>query len=218
MKKYAIAVALTLLMALFSTSLYAAPALGVKGGLNIAGATKDPDGGFSVSRKVGVMIGGSIEMPLTASNKITLRGELLYVSKGWKEEGDYVWFGTPVEYEGTASVDEIDIAPFLVFRFPSGKMTPFLQVGPELGLNLSAKAKAETNGASDTDDIKDWSGMNLGLNLGAGIAVPAGNGEVVFDARYNLGLMNCYTGDNDYTVKTNGIQFLVGYNFSVPER
>jgi hypothetical protein len=203
----------------FATASFGAPAFGVKGGLNLANASQDPSEGFDTKIKMGLLLGGTMEFSLSQSNKTMLRLEGLYVQKGWKEEGDmYIPGWGTVSYEGTASIDELVLAPFLVLRFPSEGMTPFLQFGPELGFNLSAKAKAEAEGESETDDIEDWSSTNFGINIGGGIAVPSGKGEVIFDARYNLGLMNMYTGNDDYTVKTNGIQFLVGYNFSVPTK
>jgi hypothetical protein len=138
----------------------------------------------------------------------------LYVQKGWKESGSILGY----DWESTSMIDELVLAPFLVFRFPSETMTPFLQVGPELGFNLAAKYKWESTGDSGTEDYENWSSTNFGINIGGGIAVPSGKGEVIFDARYNLGLMNMYTGDGDLTIKTNGIQFLVGYNFSMPAK
>jgi hypothetical protein len=198
----------------FGTASFGAPAFGVKGGLNLANASQDPAEGFDTKMKMGILFGGTMEFSLTKSNKTTLRLEGLYVQKGWKESG--TTFG--YDWDGTAMVDELVLAPFLVFRFPSDKMTPFIQAGPELGFNLAAKYKLEAGGDSETDDFEDWSSTNFGINIGGGIAVPSGKGEVVFDARYNLGLMNLYTGDGDWNVKTNGIQFLIGYNFSVAEK
>jgi hypothetical protein len=162
----------------------------------------------------------------------------MYVQKGTKvkvseegseEEGGYYY---NYKYESTASIDELVIAPFFTVRFPSGKVTPFLRGGPELGINLSAKSKweetietnvpyMESGSESGTEDIEDWSSTNFSLNIGGGIAIPSGKGEIVIEARYNLGLLNMDTyeeqpGEEDTTIKTNGIQFLVGYNFAVP--
>jgi hypothetical protein len=192
----------------------AAPAFGVKAGLNLANMTFDPSEGTSTSIRTGIGIGGDVEFSLTPTNKITLRTDVMYMMKGAKDKGTLLGY----DYTATYKVDEIVVAPFLVFRFPSGGATPFLQVGPELGLNVTKKVSVEAAGVTASGDISDWSGTNFGLNLGGGVAVPTGKAEVVFDARYNLGLTNMYTGSGGGTIKTNGIQFLVGYNFSVPAK
>jgi hypothetical protein len=203
----------------FSTPLWAASAFGVKGGLNLANIAEDPKGeGVSYGIRTGIMVGGSVEIPLTPTNKLTLRSEALYAMKGSKISGSI----GGVDVKSTIQVDELVVAPFLVFRFPSQGFTPFLQFGPELGLNVTHKAKSEAtaNGqsASETTDLTDWASTNFGLNLGAGAAIPAGRGEVLFDVRYNLGLANMYTGAGSLTDKTNGIQILIGYNFTVPKK
>jgi hypothetical protein len=203
----------------FSAPSWAASAFGVKGGLNLANIAEDPKAqGFSYDIRTGIMVGGSVEIPLTPTNKLTLRGEALYVMKGSKISGSILG----VDTKSTIAVDELVLAPFLVFRFPSQGFTPFLQFGPELGLNVTHKIKVEAtaNGqsASETDNLDDWGSTNFGINIGAGAAIPAGRGEVLFDVRYNLGLANMYTGPGTGTDKTNGIQILIGYNFTVPKK
>jgi hypothetical protein len=204
---------------LLCSNAWAKPVFGVKAGLNLANATEDPED-LSNKIKLGLMFGGVGDFSLSQSNTTTLRLELLYVQKGWKESGLATFYSLQDGYymanaDITYSVDELVIAPFLVLRFPSEGVTPFIQGGPELGFNLGAKYKVDSQGQSESSDFPNWSSTNFGINIGGGIALPAGDGEVVFDARYNLGLVNLYTGSADYSVKTNGIQFLVGYNFRV---
>lgn len=215
---------------------WAKPAFGVRAGLNLANVSVDPDPGIDLKMKAGFMIGGSGELSISPSNTMTIGADVMYVQKGTKVsdeaseqvDGYYVNY----KYESTASIDELVIAPFFAVRFPSGKVTPFLRGGPELGINVSAKEKYErtfetdipgyeSGSESGTDDIENWSSTNFSLNLGGGIAIPSGKGEIVIEARYNLGLLNMDTykeeaGEEDTTVKTNGIQIMVGYNFSIP--
>jgi hypothetical protein len=207
-----------IICAVFYGNAWAGPAFGVKAGLNLANASVDPSEGMSYKVKSGFILGGTAEFSLTPSNKTTIRVEGLYVQKGWKESMQILYDGYFIDYEGSASVDELVLAPFLVLRFPSQGVSPFLQGGLELGFNLSATGKMEAGGESVSGVLMDWSGTNLGFNIGGGVAVPSGKGEVVFDVRYNLGLTNMYTGSGTGTIKTNGIQLCVGYNFSVPTK
>ena len=205
---------------------WAAPAFGVRGGLNLANVSVDPEpSGASYDMRTGIGIGGNIEFALSASNKLTLRTDVLYMMKGTKynEEGVDPNIGQ-YTFDATYKLDELVLAPFLVFRFPSGGATPFIQVGPELGFNVTHEYDLDYEfpdqgiSGSESGDVEDWADMNFGVNFGGGVAVPAGKGEVLFDARYNLGLKNMYTGPGDETDKTNGIQFLIGYNFTVPQK
>ena len=203
----------------FSALSFGKPAFGIRGGLNFANASHDPEGDYESSTKVGLLIGGNVEFSLSPANTTTLRFEWLYAQKGWKEEGTLHVSGFgDVDYEGTSTVDEFVLAPFIVQRFPAEGVTPFIQFGPELGLNLTAEAEADAVGMTFTEDIPDWSDMNFSINFGGGLAFPTGKGEFIIDVRYNYGLLNMYTGDADYDVKTNGIQFMAGYNFSMPEK
>lgn len=202
-------------------SAFGKPAFGLKGGLNLANVSLDAPGDPSTSIKLGFIFGGSAEVAMTPSNKTLIRLEALYVMKGCKINGDVSdGFGNKYDYEQTNTINELVLAPFLVFRFPSEGYTPFIQIGPELGLNVTAKYDYDVSDLDYTDkgDIEDWSSTNFSLNIGGGVAFPSGEGEIVADVRYNLGLTNGYTGDDDVTAKTNGIQFLIGYNFGVASK
>jgi hypothetical protein len=193
---------------------WARVALGVKAGVNLANMTvsgTDAESNVKYSIRPGLMLGGTIEAPLIASNKLTVRGEVLYVMKGSKLSKD-----TPVlTFKRTDDVDELVFAPFLVYRFRSPGPTLFVNAGPEFGFNVNKKYKT-TGSISNSGTIPDWSNMNLSLNAGAGVALPVGKGEFIFDARYNYGVTNLYTGNGDFKIKTWGIQGLLGYAFSIP--
>ncbi len=175
-------VVLLILAVLLCGNAWAKPIFGVRGGLNLANATETNDPrNASNKTKIGLLFGGAGEFSLSESHTVTLRLELLWVQKGWKESGTVKdpYYGLS-DYKGTFTVDEFVLAPFLVLHFPRGGVTPFIQAGPELGFNTSDNAGARVEGVSTSADIEDWSSANLGINIGGGIAVPAGRGEVVF--------------------------------------
>lgn len=217
MKQF-IVITLVVFFAIAGTA-FASPSFGLKLGMNLANIVEDPAPSPSPAIRPGVDFGAMAEMSLTPSNKTLIRAELSYVMKGAKLSGNGVYSGVPYSFKSTMKVDELVLAPFVEFRFPSGSVTPFIEAGPELGFNLTHKASTDVTVAGQTtssdDDLSNWGSTNFGLNFGAGVAVPAGTGEVTFDARYNLGLSNMYTGTGGGSDKTNGILFLIGYNFSV---
>jgi hypothetical protein len=205
-------------MMFIAGQVWAGPTFGVKGGLNLANMSVDPSNNVSYGMRTGILVGGNVEFALSSNDKITLRGEALYVMKGTK--ATYTVNGMDVKE--TDKTDELVLAPFLVIRFPSEGFTPFIQAGPELGLNVTHSYKAEgtQNGQtqSQSGDLKDWGSTDFSLNFGAGILIPAGDGEVLFDLRYNLGLSNMYTGPGSTTAKNDGVQICIGYNFKKPTK
>jgi hypothetical protein len=221
----------------------AAPKIGVKAGVNLANASFDPKDqyvqkGYSQKMRVGIMGGITGEMALTPKEDMSVKLDLLYVQKGVKVNGSgteddgsftYTW-----DDKRTAMVDEFCVAPFFVYSFKAQQFRPFLQIGPELGFNMKHKSKdkysASGGGLSmskdTTEDIKDWASTDFSLNIGGGVAMAVGKGEVVLDLRYNLGLTDMDTHkltpdevadqEKEGKVKLNGIQLTLGYNFTLP--
>lgn len=199
MKKY-LGIAALLLLVINHQS-FALLKMGLKAGVNLANVEASGSD-VDYSLKPGFMAGAMAEIPVSPGGLMAARAELLYVQKG--AETSYR------EFEGELSIEEFVFAPFLIFYFPSAGIQPFLEAGPEFGLNTLAKAETENDTRSIT---QDWKDNNFSINLGGGLLVPAGKGDLVIDARYNLGLSDMTLGGGSIKTKTNGIQFFLGYNF-----
>ncbi|MFH0957428.1 MAG: porin family protein [Pseudomonadota bacterium] len=208
---------------------WAKPAFGVRAGVNLANAKADPDWGLDFQKKVGFIFGPTVEFLLAKNDQaaFAIRLEMLYIQKGWKIEESESYYDYAYNFSATYSVDELVFAPFAVLRLPTKGITPYFELGPELGFNIAKRWKYEFSSMdiveSESGDIEDWADVNFGLNFGAGAAIPVGNSELTFGIRYNLGISNMDTyeedlGEENSTIKTNGIQFLAGYNFSVPTK
>ena len=72
-----------------------------------------------------------------------------------------------------------------------------LQAGPQLTFDFE-------------DYPEDWTGLNLGLALGAGYDFSE---RFMGEIRYGLQLNNHYTGDADLSAKINYLNLGVGYKF-----
>ena len=189
----------------------AKPAFGIKGGVNFAGATFDPEAISDIESRICTLVGMAAETSLNSKNTILGRLEAMVVQKGWRMEYEALGY----KNEASANIDEFVLAPSLVVRFPSEKLTPYIMGGMELGINLDAKYKTEFLGSTIEGGIDDWSKTNAGLNIGAGGAIPTGQGEIIVEIRYNLGLYNMITDGGEQSIKTNGTQVVFGYMFSV---
>ena len=204
MKKYYPIALLTALLFLRHDS-FALLNIGLKMGANFANVDA-ANSETTYSTKSGFCAGAMAEIPVSPGGLMAARAELLYVQKGAKSK---VTVDNTTK-KGTLSVDELVFAPFLVFYLPTPRIKPFLEAGPEFGLNTLAKSKDDNL----TKNLgPQWKNNNLSLNLGAGILFPVGAGDLVLDARYNFGLSDLTLGGGDIKTKTNGVQVFLGYNF-----
>jgi opacity protein-like surface antigen len=81
--------------------------------------------------------------------------------------------------------------------------------GPQLGINLSAKAKNDFVGVEEDldEEVKGW---DFGWTLGAGVEM----NNISLDARYTLGLTNIDASESsDGSIKNRTFTVLVGYRF-----
>lgn len=184
---------------------------GAKAGVNFASIggdeTEDLDG------KTGFHLGLVAEIPF--GERFSFQPEVLYSSQGAKMEGSETFEGITVAYEGTLTLDYINIPLLAKYYF-----TPNLNfhVGPQLGFLVKAEGEEEYSFGGETEsetyDLKDdVKGMDFALAAGLGYKMDMG---LFFDARYTLGLSNIWDyedEDGDYSQKNNVIQLSVGFMF-----
>jgi Outer membrane protein beta-barrel domain len=160
---------------------------GAKLGLNIANLTgEDVEG---VKSKIGFNLGGFVNIPVATS--IALQPELLFSTEGAKIDGG-----------GSINLNYVNVPVMLQYK-SSGF---YGELGPQIGLLVSAKAKED----GDSEDIKEFfKSSSFALNFGAGYQLPSGIG---FGARYSLGLSNIVK-DDDSKTKTSVLSIGIHYNF-----
>jgi len=188
----------------------AAPQIGVKGGVNLASASYDPDHpSVTIETNEGLLIGATIGLPVDRARNLHFRGEVFYVQRGWDEK---VSIGG-ASFTSGIDVEEIVVAPFLIYRYPTTGAQPFVEVGPELGFNTKARIRGDR-----IEDLTDWETVNYCLDLGGGLVIPSGKGgEIVLEGRYSLGLADVY-GESLLDINTRGVQLLIGFNFPPPRK
>jgi hypothetical protein len=187
-------------LACYSSS-YAFLRLGIKAGANFASVTVKNSSNVSYKMKPGFSAGAQADIALLPT--LSVRTDVLYVQKGTK-------FTTPTTSDGKVKLDEFVVAPFLVMRFPLAKVIPFVQAGPEIGLNTLAKEEQGGNSANASPHFKK---SDFSINLGAGVILPVGMNDLTLDARYNLGLVDVNKDTGSASTKLNGIQIFAGFNF-----
>jgi hypothetical protein len=184
---------------------YALLRVGIKGGLNFAGIHVTNDS-LVYKRTPGITLGAQVEVAVAPA--LSIRTDLLYVDRSTKFDVKSV--SGVVVGSGRLKLNELVLAPFLIVRFPTPKgVIPFLQAGPEVGL----RTLLSTNQGGQGQSVNDiWRKNNFSMNVGAGILIPAGGGDLTLDGRYNFGLINLHKS-GPVKAYTNGIQIFLGYNF-----
>jgi hypothetical protein len=176
---------------------------GAKLGLNMANQTFDPKpAGVDIKGRTGFGVGGFVICPW--KENMAFRTDVLYIMKGSKMEA--------TGYSGENKFSYLEIDPYLTYKFAewscklnSGKANSFFEVGPEIGLCLSAKDK-------DGKDITGKKSTEIGLNLGFGVNIPMGKSYLTPELRYNMGLTSAVE-NGGAKAKNNGIGILFGYSF-----
>jgi opacity protein-like surface antigen len=162
---------------------------GAKAGLNVSNLTGDSN----TSSKIGYQVGAFAEFKI--SEKFAVQPEVVYSNLGTK----YDFLGAEV----TENLNYI-VVPIMAKYFVMEALS--LEVGPQAGFLMSAKAKAD----GDSVDVKDlYKSIDFGLNFGAGYDVTK---NINIGLRYSLGLANI-SDSSDADVKTSNFALAVGYKF-----
>ncbi|MBT3417405.1 MAG: PorT family protein [Flavobacteriales bacterium] len=208
------------LVALTATISFA-QTFGIKAGLNMANTTNGSDlqemyDAFEIKNNMmlGISVGatGSFEI----SDLMNLSAELNFTQKGTKASMG------GVDDDFVTKINFIDIVPSASFKIAEGFSA---NVGPYIGFALSGTQTVqeidlitgETTTTSEAIDFEEdeIGTLDYGLNIGVSYVL---NEMIAINAGYSLGLadLNAEGGefdDEDYSQKTNGIYFSVGYLF-----
>lgn len=137
--------------------------------------------------------------------------EINYSSQG--ENENYIIPPTGASYGKTeVTLNYLNIP--LILKFDMGKVVNF-QVGPQLGLLLSAREKGTINNQPVDDEIKNVIKNDFSMIFGLGFNVSK---NINLGARYNYGISNVQSpppgAPADYPKVCNRVlNFFVGYTF-----
>ena len=159
---------------------------GLKGGANFSTLTNSTGGSTLINFNAGMLV----KIPL--DHVLSLQPEAYYSGQGIKAP------------DGKIVVNYINIPFLLTYTLPAGV---FFQTGPQLGVLLSAKVKADSG---ENEDLKDFfKSTDFDWAFGAGYQVPKGG--FGFNVRYNLGISS--VGKLGGTSKNSVFQVGISYLF-----
>jgi hypothetical protein len=119
----------------------------------------------------------------------SIEPDVFYSVKGFSDEVSVNIQGATFDFSAKQTPGYLDIPILVKYYLPSSTAKFSVCAGPSIGFLLSSKVMDNENGSSTETDIKDQtSGTDVGLVLGAGIALPLGSIDATVEARYDLGL------------------------------
>jgi len=166
---------------------------------------EDLDLTVSVGRRMGLIVGGFVDIPAGKALSIEVGGL-------FSQKGSSTTISIPGVVSGTSDtrIDYIDIpitANVGVAQFSWGKVQ--LLAGPSIGVKVGARVKATVEGQSETEDISDEiPSTDMGLVLGGRLEFSQG---VLVEFRYSHGFTDLSDGDDP--VRNRVYSFLIGYRF-----
>ncbi len=188
-------VSFVFLCLVFTMASHAQLRFGVKAGLNLANISVSDASGVSYSMKPDFHAGVLVAIPLLG--KLSLQPEVVYSGQGSdvKEGGQ----------KGKYNLQYVNVPVLVRYEIMSGLN---IETGPQLGLLLGAKVKAD--GGASTDIKNELKTADFGWTLGASYLLPLNLG---FDVRYNLGLTNTVKDSGNGSIKNGVLQVGLFYLF-----
>ena len=194
----------------------------IRGGLKIGGnlnfASFEPDVPVGdLSSAVSFNFGGGLDFDV--SKNFGIEVNLLY--NNHKAEWDYrgfdPYYGLWFDYDITFSMHSLSLPVLAKVKFPSRQVTPFLGIGPEIGIVLSNKLKVKltANGLSDetTVDLGDETGaVNFAITLVGGVDINLRRVILTPELRFSLGLADL-DSTPDGSAKATQLILLFGVKF-----
>lgn len=203
--------------------------LGIKGGIGLSsfwGKDAADTAGMTATFRSGVCAG--IMASLNFSEHFAGQLELLYSMKGKSSIGDFATYSKGI----TLKTDYAEAPLLLKFSYPVGEISRLiLCAGPTFSFLISSRKDSTITSQPAQNILIDSSldmrsrtnPYDIGITAGAGIAVKGGPGDVLFEVRYTLGLLNKYkltdeekrANTRQPDIKNSYIAFLVGYSITL---
>jgi hypothetical protein len=200
----------TVFFLLFAVVVFAQPKIGLKAGGNIANVSGDDVTG-SIDSKFGFAGGVFFEYQFTPL--FAIQPEVYYSMKGATDKEEFM--GSTVDYTFTLDYIEIPVLIKVIIPVQGSNIKPEIFAGPFVGINTTAKQKAEYQGQTQEMDYEDVKSTEFGAQFGGGIGFNVAGNEVGFDIRYILGLTTVDDSAEKLDIKNNVINFNAYFAFSL---
>ena len=188
---------------------------GLKAGIAVADVTPRDIGGVAeLERKLGP--GGGAFATWELSDRFSLGGEILYVSKGlsYGETDATDDTGTNIgTLETLRVIDYVEIPLLLRAGWPAGgSVRPALVLGPAIAFKVRER-QTTTGVLTESFKTDGFASTDVGLATGAEVRFRTGPGWSLIEARYTLGLVNVADDFSGREAKNRALTVMAGYAF-----
>lgn len=167
--------------------------VGPKAGFNVTNITNQ-----NAKNKISFHVGGFAEFKI--NDFFSIQPELLYSRQGARDKEDGVKYKLRVNYLNIPVLARLYVLEGLS-----------VDLGPELAFALNARDKVKAGGTTTKVKLKDVNTVAVNFALGLSYNWE----DLMFSARYNLGLSNVFDKEKwDGNNKNHVFQLSVGYRFS----
>jgi hypothetical protein len=169
--------------------------------------------GVEAASKPGLALGVAASVVLYRASRgspgffIAGHPEILYVAKGTNLDLD----GDKI---GAYHLSYVEIPLLARVGFQAGRsVAPYLLLGPELGLLLSAELENSRGELSDVEDRLKTADFGVVMGGGVSLNIPAIKGALDLEARYDLGLTDINDTGMGGFVKNRSFFVMLGYRY-----
>lgn len=208
--------------------------IGVKGGLNLSRLAnvvdltksvggEDSDAGSVPTIENNFLLGGNFGaiISVKANDIFAVQAEFLYSSQGTKLSTGI----GGLKFEAKLLANYFQLPVLAKVSFGSDKVKGFINAGPYLGYLLSSSVtgpfgedgaeKTEKVDLSEPSNKEALNRMDVGVAAGVGVAIAAGPGDFIIEARYNYGFMDPIKTEpkpaNYKAIHNSVVNFSAGY-------
>ena len=166
---------------------------------------KDDKDTLAIKDKFSLSYGGGLMFNLGLTEMFSIQLDALYLYSTVRAGDDSGW--------NQFNSSSINLPLYARFDFPVGSVNLYLMGGPSFTI-LFDKYKIKDNNGNTTDYTLNDDDKNflIGISAGAGVAIPAGPGNLDIGAVYNTTFTKVVT---DYKRYFSGFEFQVGYGFKL---
>jgi hypothetical protein len=171
-------------------------------------------GNVSATRVTGIGLGAFLR---AGSGNAALQVEVNYVQRGGGIELNLMGFNGSSQLE----LDYLEVPVLLRLALPAGTVSPFLFAGPAASFELGCSMSISLGGfeeSGDCDDVDEEMGsierrkLDVAALVGGGVGFPLGAGNLLFQARYSLGLLDLNESENgDVSIKNRSFSLSAGF-------
>lgn len=183
---------------------------GAKVGISYTRLLGDTADEADLEAKTGVTGGAALTLHL--NDRFAFQTELLYVRKGGKMTIVGIdQLGFLREITTSWELDYLEMPLLAKYKLPSnGIAQPGFYAGPAIAYSINANKSTKTfDDETETEDFDSVKTTDVGLILGADLHFKLSKGHIVFDFRYEPGLLNVLESPEDG--RNNIITLMMGY-------